>query len=37
VLKGIGAGYLTGDILALPAFTLEILMIAVRRFRKSLD
>lgn len=37
MLKGVGIGFLWNDVIALSAFTLVILSLAVVRFKKSLD
>ncbi len=37
MLKGVGIGFLWNDVIALSAFTLAILSLAVMRFKKSLD
>jgi len=37
MLKGVGMGYLLGDVIALCVFTMIILSVATLRFRKSLD
>ena len=37
MLKGVGIGFLWNDVIALSAFTLVILSLAVMRFKKSLD